>query len=533
MPKLRQLSERPFFWPSVVCFLLLLSYFQVLSSHYVVNPDGQYILERLADRQGKYLSDLLSFLTIDFQPVRDLTFYLDLKFYQYLGWNTFIWQNIFWWFGSALVLRQVLRKIFKEIADNRLWVIVCAFSVYPLFGQVLPWGIARKHILSFFFILLATNELLLYECSLKRSHVIKLYLFYVLSVLSQPISIGWPVWAFLYCWSKKIAGSLKWLSLLGVLQIVLMAINYWYYTTSIAFAFYYPAKASDPFNIADKLLALGHHAFQIVLPYLPAFQYQLGHWSSLVGLGLLVIIGMFIYKATYLRKYLHWLIFILLPLGVVMTDSHMLFDTYLLIPAAGSWILLTAVLTRHPKSHYILFVLILFWIPFTEVTSSSWTDEISMQAQGFHNRPSCLSAITYLKSSFELQAPTPEDAKKYVYENRCQLASNVMITLHTYMLYYESDIPFDERVKNLRVLGQDDFFAQAALSALLVKAKRLQEANVEIQKLVNRWRNSRFKHEYSHIIAEVLYPYCEANRNEECTKLLSAHITKPKDIYYR
>lgn len=533
MQKLRQLSERPFFWPAVVILLLLMTYFKVLSSHSVVNPDAQFILERLATRQDQYLSDLFSFLTIDFQPIRDLTFYIDLKFNEYLGWNTFVWQNTAWWFASAMILRRLLERIFPAAPNVTLWLIVCAFSVYPLFGQVLPWGIARKHILALIFILLATNELLAYELKQKSSHAIKLCLFYLLSVLSQPISVGWPIWASVYCWYKKIRGSGKWCALLGVLQIILMAINYWYYKTSIAFAFYYPPKATDPFNIADKLLALGHHLFQICLPYLPAFQYQLGHWTSLAGLGLLVVIGLFIYKTTYLHTYLHWLIFMLLPLGVVMTDSHMLFDTYLLIPAVVFFVFLTAVVIRYPESPRVLMVAILLWVPFTAVTSSSWTDEISMQEQGFHNRPGCLSAITYLKSSYELQAPTPLDAKNYVYENRCQLASSVMVTLHTYMLYYESDIPLSERLTNLRVLAERDFFAQAVLAALFVKEKRFDEADEEINKLIEKWKNARFKNEYSHIIDEVLFPYCEQKYNTECTALLSPYVTKPKDIYYR
>ena len=149
-------------------------------------------------------------------------------------------------------------------------------------------------------------------------------------------------------------------------MIIMTIINFRYYETSPLFAQYYGTKTDEIFEISDKILALGHYLFQMILPYWLSFTYTLGHWSTLAGLGflgfiILLVIG---FKVNYKFVFV-WASFSMLPLVVIISKSRTLYDTYLLVPTVGILFIFLAIKEKLPKfkfKYHLYVCFIILWI---------------------------------------------------------------------------------------------------------------------------------------------------------------------------
>ncbi len=122
------------------------------------NPDGGVILPPLFEIKSplEYINMLANFEVIDFQPVRDLTFFFDIYIFNHFGIVSFATTNVILWGLAGYFLFRIFSRFLKE-KEFQAMVWTIAFLVYPLFSQAVPWGMARKHILAFFFIVWATR----------------------------------------------------------------------------------------------------------------------------------------------------------------------------------------------------------------------------------------------------------------------------------------------------------------------------------------------------------------------------------------
>lgn len=532
----------PIAGPFSFFLLSLLAFAPALFSQYLVNPDAQFILERLLKTPSliAYLNDLFSLRTLDFQPLRDLSFVLDLKFYTWFGFNTAVWQNLCWWVLAAVTMQKILDELYPEKREAH-WYLVMLFCVYPLFSQTVPWGVARKHLMAFSFIMFATYEVLKHE-KLDTKSQIKILFFYSLSIFSQPISMLWPFWLFTWMkWGKqdrlKENGKLL-VSAFGIF-IFCAVINKLYYSYSPVYLASYQAKADDPFNMGDKLLGLGHYIFQLIFPYLLSFRYDLGHWSSLIGLIIVIATCLILYKKKHQVKHaLLWSWFALLPLSLVLIDSKMLYDTYLLIPAAGMLIGITPYihnLLSKSKTPYFIAPLVLVFTALSFNHSRAWTDELLMVKKSFENQPSCLSASDYLKISYENEKPTPLPAKKFLYEHECEIkyGTGPMTILYTNLLFYENDQPMSDRISQLKSLAVNNIYPHMALIALYIKENMQSEADLEIASFNEKWKNAKFRSEFIPLVARVIYPYCESKENAECLDRTRPFTQKKQQVFYK
>jgi hypothetical protein len=527
--------------------LAVLAYFPVLFSQKVINPDAQnifYLLENTSSFSN-YITLLFSFGTMDFQPIRDLTFLLDLKIYQVFHYNFTILQNLIWWIASCFFAHKLLIRIFPQIQKIKIFFIILGFMVYPLFSQTVSWGVARKHILAFFFTILLTEIWIKKRLFFTFKEVFIICLFYTLSVLSQPIGILWPFWALLQLilfQPSLIKKSLKVLVPLFVIMISVIGVNYFYYELSSVFNTTNHSVTKNVFNFADSLLAFGHYVFQIFFPYLLSFRYTLGHWSTLVGL---VLFGIFILvingaKVNW-RWSVSWLAFSFSPILMALINPSAQFDTYLLIPTFGVLVLCLSVLELRPgligRIGSVLFLItIVFWTGFTNYETRAWNDEISFMKKAFNRRPSCLSAADYLQISYENEQLGSVDAKKFIYNYSCEkfnYAGKRLIILHSYMLFYENDLPIEERLERLRKLSQMEFFPHTVLISLLIEKKMFPEAEIELNAFEGKWLNTTFKPEYIPIVAHTLAPYCRQNNRYICLKIINGFIQKLNPLFYK
>jgi len=532
-----------FFCSFFLLVMGVISYWPVLSSINVINPDAQFILPSLSliSSVKEYFVELLSFKTLDFQPLRDLSFFFDLKIFSFLGIDVTVIHNLAWWLGGNWFLSKLICNIFPESKKESIFLIVLGFLVYPLFSQTIPWGVARKHLLSFFFSMLLTERWTRERSRFLISDVFFYSFFYACSVLSQPIAILWPLWALLYLALIKpslLKSSVKVFFSLGVILLVLGLVNYFYYTNSSVFLSIYAQKTNEAFEFSDKVLAIGHYTFQLVFPYLLSFNYTLGHYSTLIGLVILVLLSLLLRASKApLKEVIVWIVFFILPLLVVMTNSKILYDTYLLIPSVGFLFLLLILSRKVPRfSQNVKFLslglLILFWVFTTNKNASLWRDELSLAEESFQNRPSCLTAATYLRISYEQERKGPTLAKNFFGNFVCseKYEGKMLINLYTYMFFYEVDLSIQERVKRLKMMSPLNFFSHATLVSFYIREKMLNEAQLEILEFKRRWKGMKIAPEYIPIIAKYINPYCKQTEDQGCIELIKPFSTQNKKL---
>src|ERR1035437_9160759 len=125
------------------------------------------------------------------QPVRDAAIKLNLVLRDKYGLKTFHVFNFALWIGILFIIDLILRKVFPWLRPMVAPAILL-YSVHPVFVGSVAWISASKHLLSAFFILLAT------WLWLGGRSLIGVFIWYVLSIFSQPITILWPIWAWLH-----------------------------------------------------------------------------------------------------------------------------------------------------------------------------------------------------------------------------------------------------------------------------------------------------------------------------------------------
>jgi hypothetical protein len=542
MKYLEKSSTRLFF----LFLFSLISYWYVLPPNIPVNPDAQYILEDLQSNSGllEYLGNLVSFKTLDFQPIRDLSLMLDLKIYFTFNFYSIILQNLFWWVLSCWILGKVLRNIFPEMKWELIFLISLGFVVYPLFSQSITWGIARKHILSFFFIMIITEIFTRGRQKFSFKDSVIICVCYTCSILSQPISLLWPIWAFCYLLignRKLLKTSAVLLITLSILLCSISIINIYYYKLSPAYLEINTLFSEATIDLSDKVLVLGHYVFQIFYPYLLVFNYTLGHYSTLIGLLLLVLlIAIPYFLRVDLRKFITWLIFAFLPLVMVMRfPQNFMYDTYLLIPSVGVLIVLLFLFEKLPlkylcKIKWLLIPLILFWTYSTRVFTRAWLDEKSFARNSFELRPSCMSAATYLLLFYENEASPPASVKKYLYHHECKesYGGGKLMKLQTLLLFYEEDLVLKERIEKLKGLASFEVSFNATYVSFFIKNKLDDESAKALLEFKERWKKIHFENRYLPLVVRYIQPYCKTKKDLECLEMIKPFLKARDKMFY-
>jgi hypothetical protein len=488
----------------------------------ITDPDSLVILASLKKLSSLplYLQALWNYQTVDFQPVRDLSLYLDLFLSSHLGLETFVFQNLLWWMGALYFLEKILKNLFREIPEKTLFFILLLFAIYPLFSPVLLWGMARKHILALFFGLVFVDR----GIDERRVRNVKNSVgdagIYALAVLSQPISILLPFWAIAYRF-KNLLRSLPSL----VIFVILARFNYYYYETSSVFRFYYPAKTGDAFNYIDKLLGLGHYFFRLFFPYQTSFYYSLGNPTVFIGIGILIASTYTAFKLVPRRPFLLWMLFILMPLGIVLTMPPMLSDTYLLFPSVGVLILLIYALKKYSLYKF-GYLLLIFWVIVDIGESRNWITAFNLSKSGFERQPNCLTAFSYIKVGYENGLKANPQAKKYLEHFDCPIgdsstAQNSITTIifNSNVLFYEEDVPVQGRLDALDKMSHVHYYAHLMKAALLIKEKRFQEADQTLLEFETRWPKVKTMEQYVPSIALYVDPYCQEKGFLVCSRL--------------
>lgn len=294
---------------------------------------------------GDYVAEVQQNRTIDVQPVRDLSYLFDIKVARLLHLRVppfHITQLVIWSICLWLVLELLL---INELSVSGIIVGLSVIACHPIVTNSVGWIAARKHLLAFLFILLATRSVLL-----RKSRKLT-FCYYMLAMLSHPLFVLWPIWVY---FADRASGAevfrvVDWLKkrvelVVGMLTVA--ALNQWYYSTRyIDHTGIRKEVADATIRLLAPALALGRDFVQLFAPIWLSAEYSPWSWQNFAGLIILlvcVVIGarrLFIFRSQnretlWQSRGFIWSTFaclVLAPVTLVATNVFVS-DTYLLAP---------------------------------------------------------------------------------------------------------------------------------------------------------------------------------------------------------
>lgn len=403
------------FWALVILGLLLLHLPLIVKDPVLLSFDDPMLLDPLSKIHS--FSDYFLVLKhrdiVDVQPIRDLSLWIDLNLKVLLPWGwSFHLTQVLLWVGVIFLVQRILKRFTS-------WSVLGAalFAFHPVYFESVAWISARKHLLSTFFILVATDLLTSIGSQVKFELTAELFwgllLFYLLSCFSHPINVLWPIFAVSFLqyshkgWYRSTRGNfllLGWVSI----AILTLVLNLHYYSSaeyhlrSRGLGNYAPVAATD---LWIRLLVLGRSFFQVAVPFRPSVIPPVPvQTQNAVGLALffMVVVWTFFRRRAY--SWL-WLLYFILPVLIfVIQPTHQFFsDTYVLNAGLGIFALVSLSVPRseelggkRKKLLGVFWVLVLsFFLIKSATLSRAWRSDLSLWKYHFENEPSSLSAVRY------------------------------------------------------------------------------------------------------------------------------------------
>lgn len=324
--------------------LIILSYWQIIIKDVVLSYDDSILLTSLSSISSisHYFSSIYTGLVLDIQPVRDISFFIDLKLKAIIPFYSFHFTNVLIW----ILICINVRKLFLSRENKNYYIVgllVFLYALSPISGNSVAWIAARKHLLSTLFITYATLIVIKHKNNLALNKILLITFLYFLSCFSHPINTLWIIWL---CYSiypfNKVKNSLKVIISSSVICLISIFSNLYYYKIIFANNVSTSSKFMNlkTLDFGDPILALGRYFYQCINPFaaLPSSHYQ-GSWENLLGITLLVLFLAFCYKRIKQSdsSLIAPLIYFFFPLIIVTVNMTNIFcsDTYLLNSSIG------------------------------------------------------------------------------------------------------------------------------------------------------------------------------------------------------
>lgn len=334
-----------------------------------------------------YVSKLITGYFYDIQPLRDLTFAINLKFLKWFDYAGFHLINMI--LGGLIIFyfRKLLLKVNTD--KNLVNLISLLIAFHPVFNSTIAWVSNRKHLLAVFFILLYLLELLKKKPSELRSLT-----YVILSLLSQPITVFIPIIVSL---DKIIFRKIRlsvWDGIVCIVCSVSLVINYYFYHTNIRFAARNYADASS--SLGDYILRLSRVSVQLLFPTSIAVEYNLGSWLSYLGIPLSVLIIYLFYKFRIHNT--RYLFLLLIPLSTLFPVLNWgVRDPYLLCMILASMAILVLFLSRFNMKYVTsgLCIYLAFFFFYSNKYTKMWLNDFDLFRVSVENEGGIYNLVRY------------------------------------------------------------------------------------------------------------------------------------------
>ena len=475
-----------------LCLLLFVCFSFIYSRYFFKDPilrrDDVLLVLPLKDvvNLSGYLDSIKTNAIPDIQPVRDLSFYFNIKIFDWTGYSTFRYTNLAIFIFSVFLLMKLLEALNfprKHIVGSGL-----LYAAHPIMVSSVGWISARKHDLALVFILLCLLEFIKQKKLTKWSST-----FYILSILSHQIAILLPVWIFIYFKGKKLKIDranfiVMCCSGLSILCVAIMK-TFYLGMGNVSHRYYTHFE-----NISRYVLSIGRSLAQVFFPISISTDYFQGSVLNLVGLPILVLLFFVYYKSKNREDALLWLS--LSAFSHILTCIAFINDTYLYLPLICVIISINFYffnnplpIHKHLKSFLIAVCFILLGAK-TISASQMWKSDKDLWQYSYSNERSPFTSIllgTYLIPYNEKVALDfiIWGAKNY------DINSHGQIFFAYLDVIYKSSIPIQQKIKILGDTLRDHEVYQAVYAlALLEGTNEQMDLGVRILKQLLKAENT-------------------------------------------
>ncbi len=501
--------------PPLILVALAVIYGSTINDPTLLKRDDLFYLDPLWSIAS--ISDFFHYLrspaAMDFQPIRDLSWLLDIFLERETGVRFFRAHNLVLWLGCCFLFWKWIGEIVED-SDASLY-LVSLFSVHPLYLNSVAWISARKHLLAFLFFL---GLMWVFEKRRRgRGGVLAdtaIVVLYLLSVFSQPILVFLPVWLALVTtldlggfrgrrfFSRENYSRLTTLLVLTILMVGVVVVQrnhyYAYYRTALEPAI--KVATMDWMSLSppgEALLALGRYFFQVAVPLRYAVVYDEHSLLNMLGLGLGALFFGLLGARKGGRNALEFgaLFLICLILPVLKIRTLFVSDTYLLGASVAFWAGLGKMTSRRLVRHrfFPLFILLGFGVLAFKSAQliPAWRSDSAMWSHAYKVEPSCYGSM--LHAMHELKAGKKESfltVSDYHFSRKC--SGDISASLFLLALYHHNDLPVGDRVGALeKIPGIPTPLHGAILAALQLKKQdspaAAQTLKTTIEKFPDFW----------------------------------------------
>lgn len=487
----------------IIPFILIIFHYDLLIKDTILLRDDVLLVSAVDGITSlkDYVSKILEGALYDIQPVRDLTFYINLKFYHAFGYGGFHLFNIF----LMLIILYVFKKNAMSLGLNNFVIFMglTFVAVHPVFNTSGAWVSNRKHLLSILFISLYVSDCLKENPSGPRS-----LMWVLLSFLSQPITLFIPVGWILYkrlVELKKIFFGDK---LIIFLSFVVLISNYYFYNSNIRFA---GRNAVDAYNsdIGTYILKLARVPVQLFMPLSFAVEYNPGNILNFVGIVLSVIL-LYLYNKFSKEKKEAFIILIGLTtlFPVIKWGGR---DAYLLVTLLMTGYLFMKITNRlSRKVSCLISIPIFLYLGFYsykftnmwkhDVVLHKMSHEIEGGAENFFRYANVL-AIYDPEKAYDIYG---EAIKVYPH-----LAGQVLFANRAEALFKAPNLTDQKKLEKFRSNQNPDIFSLFFEIKLLEKLQLTKEVNSAKKALIQSLNNAEYRMEFYNIMCLTYHDECK------------------------
>lgn len=464
----------------------------------------------------------------DFQPVRDLSLYIDIQIDELLDWgHTGTITNLLIFYGTIFMLWKIFFHFFEE---KKAFLLCAIFFSHPLYFLIYIEITQRKHILSFLFIL-ATYLMLLK----RRNNIgfLKAYFFYFLAVLSHPINALLPAWFF---YQEKERFHKKTILSYVPFAVIFLAI---YFTNAYLYrTIHMPREGMNfsdlPFVPYHIIYSIGLHFRQFFFPISFGNFYSLGNLSVLIFSYAPLVFGFLAYK--FVRKQF---LFFMIPLIIIFLTLYghksnvltiFLQNTYVLTPSFIFLFFLGFMIKKQKRTIFFLPIpLILQFISFSY--SSHRVDPITFYEYTFPKEPECRSLQTlvynYIKKGYVEKMKIR--GKEWL-DQKCLLRSSSINFMrpfvNTHLIFESEEFPYEEKLylfKNKYETKND------TLPLELVLKIEYEKDEEDIKKLYQEFNDVKYASFFTHhsYLGKIIVDSCEKYGEKSC-KSVKTYLERTK-----
>ncbi|MEK6775214.1 MAG: hypothetical protein AABY64_14835 [Bdellovibrionota bacterium] len=516
-------------------FILLITYSAPILNHPALSFDDTSLLEPLksVDSLQKYNELIQQNIILDVQPVRDLSFWLELQVEKFTGFRNSQLVNLLIWFFTLLFLDQILK--FWKVQNIWRYFIVSLVAFHPAVASSVAWTSARKHLLSAFFLSVIVH-LWITRCSFSLKDKIKFFIFYFLLCFSQPINFLAP---FLILFGEFLTTSHQRLKKLLsrydlIIGFILLAvfcvyINLTYYTGDyIKQSGEMLPKFLPPENqkLIFRIFVWGRSFFQLINPLAASpVPYKILKPETFIGIFLLFVFlfSIWIFRNKFWRDRLTLSLLLMASPILMMTvrlTHHLGWDTYLLTTIWSLGLLFGAFKYNAEPSKLVQtfgVIIIFVYVGLSYGFASDWSSDQRLVAQAYYKEGSFFAQENYARQLL-LEGKDWTLAKELIHDLENKSPSRILLPYLKARLIYQAPVEANEKRRLFLETETLHPWMQYYFAAFEASQGNPMAGYLRLNKI---WRNSQ--EEVKRVMGPLFYIYvsnwykmCEQAKVQDC-----------------